>query len=151
MHVSSGGPSVVRRIAHQCYLGVASLILIGIVSEGLLIGPSLFANTSWGRAAHILLGGLLFLLALFLPVAGLLARLSRRMILLSVVLWVLTLIQVMSADLGRRIPLLAALHPANAMLMVGLTALLFMQELSLIQAPCRIRATSYASTPCPAS
>jgi hypothetical protein len=55
------------------------------------------------------------------------------LILLGVVLWVLTLIQVMSADLGRRIPLLAALHPANAMLMVGLTVLLLMQEWHMVQ------------------
>ena len=106
---------------------MASLILVGIVSEGLLIGPSLFASTSWGRAAHGELGVLLLLLTLLLPVAGRLSRLSGRMIILSTVLFVLALIEVTSAVLGRRVPFLAALHPANALLMVGLTVVLLMQ------------------------
>lgn len=42
------------------------------------------------------------------------------MILLRAVLFVLTLIEVTSAVLGRRAPFLAALHPANALLMVSL-------------------------------
>jgi hypothetical protein len=109
------------------------LILIGIVSEGLLIGPSLFADTTWGRAAHIALGALLFLLTLLLPVAALLARLSGRMIISSAGLFVLTLIEVMSAALGRSAPLLAALHPANAMLMFGLTVVLLIQGWQLMR------------------
>jgi hypothetical protein len=133
MHVSSQEPPVARRWAQKLYLGVASLILIGIVSEGLLIGPSLFADTTWGRAAHIALGALLFLLTLLLPVAGRLARLFGRMILSSAGLFVLTLIEVMSADLGRRAPFLAALHPANAMLMFGLTLELLMQGWRLMR------------------
>ena len=40
MHVSSQGPPVARRWAQKLYLVVASLILVGVVSEGLLIGPS---------------------------------------------------------------------------------------------------------------
>jgi len=67
----------------------------------------------------------LFLLTLLLPVAGRLVRLSGRVTLLSVVL--LTLIQLTSAVLGRRSPVPAALHPANALLMVALTVLLLMQ------------------------
>ncbi len=62
MHVSSGEPPVVRRWTHKLSLAVTSLILIGIVSEGVLIGPSLFAATRWGRAVHGDLGVLLFCL-----------------------------------------------------------------------------------------
>jgi hypothetical protein len=133
MHDSSQEPPVVRRWAHKLYLAVASLILIGIVSEGVLIGPSLFADTRWGRAIHGDLGAVLFLLTLLLPVVGRLARLSGRVILLSVMLCVLTLIQVTSAALGRRSPVLAALHPANALLMVALTVLLLMQGWHLMR------------------
>lgn len=93
----------------------------------MLIGPSLFAATSWGRATYIVLGAVLFGLSLLLPGAGLLARLASRMIILSAVLCVLALIEGTSAALGRRVPLLAALHPATAMLMVGLTVVLLMQ------------------------
>jgi hypothetical protein len=127
MHVSSQEPPVARRWAHKLYLAVVSLILIGIVSEGLLIGPSLFADTRWGRAIHAVLGGLLFLLTLLLPVAGLLARLPSRVTLLSAALCALTLIEVTSAILGRRTPFLAALHPAKALLMCALNMFLIMQ------------------------
>ena len=48
MHVSSQEPPVVRSFAHKLYLAGASLILIGIVSEGVLIGPSLFADAYLG-------------------------------------------------------------------------------------------------------
>jgi len=133
MHVSSGEPPVARSFAHKLYLAVASLILLGIVSEGVLIGPSLFADTHWGRAVHSDLGAVLFLLTLLLPVVGRLARLSGRVILLSVMLCVLALIQVTSAALGRRSPVLAALHPANALLMVTLTVLLLMQGWHLMR------------------
>ncbi len=133
MHVSSGEPPVARSFAHKLYLAVASLILLGIVSEGVLIGPSLFADTHWGRAVHSDLGAVLFLLTLLLPVVGRLARLSGRVILLSVMLCVLALIQVTSAALGRRSPVLAALHPANALLMVALTVLLLMQGWHLMR------------------
>jgi hypothetical protein len=133
MHVSSQKSPVARHWTQKLYLGVASLILIGIVSEGLLIGPSLFATTHWGRAVHGYIGVLLLLLALLLPVAGRLARQSSRMIILSAVLPVLTLIEVTSAVLGKRTPLLAAIHPANALLMIGLTVLLLIQEQHLMR------------------
>ncbi len=123
MHVSSQGTPAARSFAQKLYLGVASLILAGIVSEGVFIGPSLFADTSWGRAVHAVLGVLLLLLTLLLPVAARLSRLSGRMILLCAVLCVLTLLEVTSAVLGRK----AAFHPANALLMVSLTVVLLMQ------------------------
>jgi hypothetical protein len=133
MHVSSQEPPVARSFAQKLYLGVASLILIGIVIEGLLIGPSLFAATTWGRAIHAVLGAVLFLLTLLLPVAGRLSRLPGRVILLSAVLFVLALLEVTSAALGKRTPFLAALHPANALLMVGLTVVLLIQGWQLMR------------------
>jgi hypothetical protein len=133
MHDSSQEPPVARSFAHKLYLAVVGLILLGIVSEDVLIGPSLFADTHWGRAIHGDLGAVLFLLTLLLPVVGRLARLSGRVILLSVMLCVLTLIQVTSAALGRQSPVLAALHPANALLMVILTVLLLMQGWHLMR------------------
>ena len=78
MHDSSQEPPVARSFVHKLYLAVVSLILLGIVSEGVLIGPSLFADTHWGRAIHGDLGAVLFLLTLLLPVVGRLARLPGR-------------------------------------------------------------------------
>lgn len=126
MHVSSLEPSAVHRFAPRLYLIMISVILLLIVVEGVLIGPSLFAITTFGRAAHGDLGGLLLQLTL-LPVVSRLARLPGRMTLLSTVLFALTLIQALSAALGRRVLVLAALHPANALLLAALSVLLLMQ------------------------
>jgi hypothetical protein len=127
MHVSSGKSSAVRRFAHGLSLIMISLILLGIVIEGVLIGPSLFASTNFGRAIHGDLGVVLLLLTLLLPVVGGFSRLSRRLIILSVMLCVLTLIEAISAALGRRFSGLAMLHPANAPLMAALAMLLLLQ------------------------
>ena len=48
MHVSSLEPSVVHRFAPRLYLIMISVILLLIVVEGVLIGPSLFAITTLG-------------------------------------------------------------------------------------------------------
>jgi cytochrome bd-type quinol oxidase subunit 1 len=133
MHVSSGEPSMVPRFAPKLYLIMVSLILLSIVVEGALIGSSLFAATNFGRAVHGELGGLLLLLTLLLPGVGVWSRLPGRMTLLSTVLFVLALLQVTSAALGRRSTVLAALHPANALLMVGLTVLLLLQSWRLLR------------------
>jgi hypothetical protein len=127
MNVSSQERTMSRRWPHQLYLGLTSVILIGIVIEGMLIGPSLFAATRWGREVHVYLGAVLFLLTLLLAIAARLARLPGRLVLLSTVLFILALLEVTSAALGRSIPFLAAVHPANALLMVGLTAVLLTQ------------------------
>ncbi len=109
------------------YLIVASLILVGIVGEGLLIGPSLFATTHWGRAAHGDVAVALFVLTLLLAPLGLLARLPGWTILVSGLLFVLTLLQFSTGFLGSRSAFFAALHPAAALLMAGLTGIVLLQ------------------------
>ena len=109
------------------YLTLAGLILLGILIEGFLIGTSIFAGTTWGQAAHSALGLLLLLLTLLLPLAALLSRLPGKMTIGSAVLFVLTLLQVTLAGFARSVPLLAALHPSNAMLLFSLNVILFIQ------------------------
>jgi hypothetical protein len=134
MHVSSQGTPAARGWGQGLYMILASLILLGILCQGFLIGTSLFAGTVWGRAAHGVLGLVLLPLTLLLPLAGLLARLSGRMTMLSAVLFVLTLIEVTLAGLGRSAPFLAAFHPTNAMLMFGLNMFLIMQGWQMVWA-----------------
>jgi hypothetical protein len=123
MHISSREPSVVRHFVHKLYLIMVSSILLGIVVEGVLISPSLFATTNFGRPVHGDLGALLLGLS----------RMPGRLTLLSTVLFALTLIQAISAALGRRFLVLAALHPANALLMAGLTVWLLLQAWHLMR------------------
>lgn len=108
------------------YLIVAGLILLGIVCEGLLIGPSLFTTTHWGRAAHGDVAVALFVLTLLLAPLGLLARLPGRIVLVSGLLFVLTLLQFTTGVLGGRAAFFAALHPAAALLMAGLTEIVLL-------------------------
>lgn len=133
MQVSHKETVVTRRWALILYLTLAGLILLSILIQGFLIGTTLFAGAAWGRNAHGLLGTLLALLTLLLPLAGLLARLPGRITILSIALFVLTLIQVILAGLGKSAPFLAALHPANAMLMFGLTLFLIIQGWQVMQ------------------
>lgn len=116
-----------RRWARNLYLVLVSLILLGILIEGLIVGPSLFGITSSGLAAHLKIGGLLLLATLLLPLAALLARLSSGMVAASALLFLLGLLQVTSGGLGMQpygVAVLAAIHPVNAMVMVGLSVLL---------------------------
>jgi len=137
MHISSQKPRVAGSWGQKLYLGMVGLILICIVTEGLLIGPSLFAATHWGRAIHGYLGVLISLLALALPVVSWLVRLSRRTTIWNAVLFVIALIEVIAGALGRRTPFLAALHPANALLMSGLTILLLIQGWQMLREQAR--------------
>lgn len=116
-----------RRWARTLYVILAGLILLGILVEGLIIGPSLFGVTSSGARAHLDVGALLLLVTLPLSVVAVLARLSARMVIASALLFLLALLQVTSGGLGMQpygIAVLAAIHPANAMLMAGLAVLL---------------------------
>jgi len=116
-----------RRWALTVYLTLAALIFLGILSQGFLIGALLFAGAGWAGNAHATLGLIVLILALLLPLTGLLARLPSRQTILSAVLFLLTLIQVILPNLSGSLPFAAALHPTNAMLLFGLTLLLLNQ------------------------
>lgn len=117
-----------RRWTRNLCLILVSLVLLGILVEGLIIGPSLFGVTTSGLAAHLNVRALLLLLAtLLLPAMALLARLSPWMVAASALLFLLALLQVTSGGLGMqpyRVAILASIHPVNAMVMVGLSVLL---------------------------
>ena len=127
MIVSEKAAASPRRWARTVYLTLAALIFLGILSQGFLIGALLFAGAGWAGNAHATLGLIVLILALLLPLTGLLARLPSRQTILSAVLFLLTLIQVILPNLSGSLPFAAALHPTNAMLLFGLTLLLLNQ------------------------
>lgn len=127
MDASYKAPAVPRRWALIVYLTLASLIFLGILTQGFLIGALLFVGASWAADAHAIGGLVVLILALLLPLAGWLSRLPGRLTFLSAVLFVLMLIQVILPNLSDSIPFAAALHPTNAMLLFGLTLLLLAQ------------------------
>lgn len=127
MDVSSKTIVSPRRWALIVYLTLTSLMFLGILTQGFLIGALLFAGAGWAGDAHTIGGLVVLILALLLPLAGLLARIPGRLMILSIVLFLLTLLQGILPNLSGSIPFLAALHPTNAMLLFGGILLLIMQ------------------------
>jgi hypothetical protein len=134
MQVTSRGTSVPRRWAQNLYLAWAGLIELGILVQGFLIGAYLFGGAAWGRDSHGLMGLVLLAMSLLLPLIGLLAKLPGRMIGLSFLLFVLVIIQMVLGSIGGNAPLLAALHPANAMILFGLNLVLIFQIRQMMRA-----------------
>lgn len=127
MDISYKSVASPRRWALTVYLTLTSLMFLGILTQGFLIGALLFAGAGWAGDAHATLGLVVLILALLLPLTGLLARLPSRQTTLSAVLFLLTLIQAILPNLSDNLPFAAALHPTNAMLLFGLTLLLLIQ------------------------
>jgi len=124
MHVSTQDTPVTLRWAQTLYLVLASLILLSIFLQGFLIGAFLFGGATWGKDAHSFMGLALLLLSLLLALVGLLAHVSGRMKAWGFLLFVLMIIQFILPSTSGNIPLLAALHPANAMALFGLNLFL---------------------------
>jgi hypothetical protein len=127
MQVASQKTSTAQRGVQNVYLGLAGLILAGIVLQGFFIGAYLFAGAEWGLRIHGFTGLVLVILALVLAAMGLPTNLSGRAKTLGFVLFGLTFIQMTLPSFSDTAPLVAALHPANAMILFGLIMYLLMQ------------------------
>ena len=127
MQVSSKSSPTTGGWALNLYLVLAGLIQLGILLQGFFIGALLFAGAAWGKDLHGSMGLVLLVLSLLLALVGLLARVPGRIKVLGFVLFILVIIQMLLASLGSSIPLVAALHPANAMLLFGLNLFLIFQ------------------------
>ncbi len=134
MQVTSQGTPVTRRWAQILYLVLASLILLGIFLQGFLIGSFLFGGAAWGLAAHSFMGPVLILLSLLLALTGLLVPMSGMMKGWGFLLLVLMIIQMILPSTSKSVPLLAALHPANAMLLFGVNLFLIFRIQHMLRA-----------------
>lgn len=70
--------AVPRRWALLLYLTLVSLMFLGILTQGFLIGALLFAGADWAGDAHAIGGLVVLILALLLPLAGQADHLERR-------------------------------------------------------------------------
>src|SRR5262245_5669347 len=109
-----------RPMMSQLHRGLAWLVMLGWVAELYLIGTAVFGVTSTGP--HRGLGMALAVLVLLLLVVALVGGLGRRSIGLSALLLVLTIVQGLLPSLRADVPWLAALHPVNALVLMGVTA-----------------------------
>ena len=134
MHASSQEVPVARHWSQYLYLVIASLILIGIFLQGFLIGAFLFGGAVWGQNIHAFMGFVLLVLSLLLALVGLLAQVPGRTKVWGFLLFVLMIIQFILPSTSRSIPLLAALHPANATVLFGLNVFLIVRVWQVMRA-----------------
>jgi hypothetical protein len=134
MQVSAKGAPVARQWAQTLYLVLACLTLLGIFLQGFLIGAFLFGGAIWGKDAHSIVGLALLVLSLALALVGLLAQVPGRTKVWGFLLFVLMIIQFVLPSTSASIPLLAALHPANAMVLFGLSLFLILRIRQLMLA-----------------
>jgi heme A synthase len=83
-------------------------------------------NKQWdhGFGPHDALGYIIFLASVLLLLFALGARLGRRRVLLALCAPLLVFVQIVLAIAGGSIPAVGALHPLNALVIVGFTAYL---------------------------
>jgi hypothetical protein len=107
--------------ARWVHIGAAWLFVLSLVVQAYLAGQGLpqLGGTS-GFSAHIGFGYAIGLLTLVILVAALVGRMPRRQVGLSVGLLLLYVVQTSLPNLKADSPAIAALHPANAMLLLGL-------------------------------
>ena len=126
MQVASQNTPVARRGALNLYLVLAVLVLLGIFIEGFLIGAFLFGGAGWGVAAHRFTSLGVLVASLLLALVGLAAHRSGKMKLWGFLFLALVVLQMALAGIHGA-PLVAALHPANAMILFGLNLYLIWQ------------------------
>lgn len=129
MEMQHKSVSAARRWAQNAYLILAGLILLGIFTQGFLIGASLFGGALWGKAGHGSLALVLVLFALLLPIMSLLAQLPGIIKGVSLLLFVLMVVQFILPSFSLNAPLISALHPANATLLFGIEVFLISRTL----------------------
>jgi hypothetical protein len=109
-----------RRIISQIHQWVARIFLAGLLLQFYLAGTALFGAGSF--QPHRMLGSALTLFVILLAVLALAGRLGWPVFGLSMLLVTLTIVQIMLPSLRGSAPWIAALHPANALALMGVSA-----------------------------
>ena len=122
-----------RRVAFAAYRYLLLVYVAGVVVAFFLAGAGVFRAKPKGDEhllesatfdAHRGLGWILQLGALLLLLLALLAWPGRRRLVGSAVLFVLLIVQGVLGGLGEDAPWIAALHPVNGLLILGLASFL---------------------------
>jgi Family of unknown function (DUF6220) len=96
-----------------------------VASEGASVDEE-SVDDSWGL--HIGFGYLILLGSLIAFVLALVARVGRQRVLHSLGIFGLVILQILLAWFGSEVPIIGALHPLNAFLILGAVATLAMRE-----------------------
>jgi Family of unknown function (DUF6220) len=109
-----------QRIISQIHQGLARIFLAGLLLQFYLAGAALFGVGSF--APHRMLGDALTILVILFPVLAVVGRLGWQLIGLSMLLVFLTIVQIMLPSLRVNASWIAALHPVNALALMGVSA-----------------------------
>lgn len=104
----------------RLHQGLAWIFLAGLLIQLYLAGAPLFGAASF--QPHRMLGSALTLAAFLLPVLALVGRLGRQLIGLSALLAFLAIVQAMLPALRSTVPVIAAFHSINALMLMGISA-----------------------------
>jgi hypothetical protein len=110
----------VQRTISQIHQWLARIFLAGLLLQFYLASTPIFGAGSF--QPHRMLGAALTLLVFLFPLLALVGRLGRQLIGLSILLVVLMIVQMMLPSLRGAAPWIAALHPVNALVLMGLSA-----------------------------
>jgi ABC-type polysaccharide/polyol phosphate export permease len=114
-----------RRILLWIHQGLAWVVLVGLLLQFYFVGMALFGGTSF--EFNRTLGYLLAVPVILLLVLALAGRLGRLLTGLSALLVVLIILQAALPSLRSSVPMVAALHPVNAVALLGLSAVMVHQ------------------------
>jgi len=107
----------------RVHSGLAMLTMAAIVLQFFLAGVGIFGAGSID--AHRMVGYLIMLAAVLLLVVALIGQLGRQRIMFSAILVVLMVVQIALIESDQ--PWIEALHPLNALAIMGVTAQLMMR------------------------
>ena len=109
-----------QRIISQTHQWAARVFLAGLLLQFYLASAPLFGAGSF--QPHRMLGAVLTLLVFLFPVLALIGRLGWPLFGLSMLLVVLAIVQMALPSLRGAAPWIAALHPVNALVLMGISA-----------------------------
>jgi hypothetical protein len=109
-----------QRIIARIHQGLAWIILAGLLVQFYLAGAAMFGVGSF--APHRILGSAFAVPVLLLVVLAAVGRLGWRLAGLSLLLLFLTVVQALLPSLRADAAWLAALHPINALVLMGTSA-----------------------------
>ena len=106
--------------AARAHIAIARILLGGVTLQIFFAGLGVFGVSSF--LSHMILGTLVILGSLALPLVAWRGHLGATLLRRSWLVFGLMILQGLLIDAGRIIPLVAAFHPVNAMLLVLLVA-----------------------------
>jgi hypothetical protein len=123
------------RVARLAFAGAAWIVFAALIVQVFLAGVGLFVTGDDSFALHRGLGYLLSLVPILVLVLAFAARAPRGIVWFAAGLAIAAFVQSILPVLRDSLPYIAALHPVNALLIVGLSWNVAARATALLRAP----------------